>query len=135
MATTPVALPPFLTFDVDEYSTISTRWVKYKRKFTNLCIALNITNDKKKLAMFLNYVGETVNDIYESLLTPEADETYDDALKLLDTHFKPKSKRSYEIYNFRQLKQEADEKIQQFYVKLRYQAAKCEFGANLERES
>ena len=41
--------------------------------------------------MFLNYVGEPVNDIYESLLTPEADETYDDALKLLDTHFKPKS--------------------------------------------
>lgn len=128
-----VALPVFPPFDVEEFSTIATRWTKYKKRFQNLCIAMNVVNDKQKLAMFLNYVGERVNDIYDSLLT-EHEETFTNAIELLDAHFKPQSNTSVEIYNYRKLTQMQDEKLHQFYARLRTQALKCDFGDSLDVE-
>jgi len=54
-------------FDWDDQTTISTRWEKYNKRFENLCVALNVEEEKQKLALFLNYVGEEVYDIYDNL--------------------------------------------------------------------
>ena len=129
-----ISLPAFPTFDVEEFSTVANRWTKYKRRFENLCIALNVTNDRQKLAMLLNYVGQPVNDIYDGLLIDGDAETYANALTLLNKHFKPQSNTSVEIYNFRRLNQEPDEKLHQYYTRLRTQALKCEFGDMLDTE-
>ena len=128
-----ISLPTFPQFDVEEFSTVAIRWTKYKKRFENLCVALNVSNDKQKLAMLMNYVGERVNDIYESLLTNE-EETYNNAVSILDKHFKPQSNVSVEIYNYRRMEQLSDEKLHQFYARLRTQALKCDFGANLDVE-
>ena len=128
-----VSLPAFPQFDVEEFSTVAVRWTKYKKRFENLCIALNVSNDKQKLAMMLTYAGERVNDIFESLLG-DKDETYENAIQLLDAHFKPQSNISVEIYNFRQLMQLSDEKLHQYYTRLRTQALKCDFKEQLEVE-
>ena len=85
--------------------TIATRWTKFKKRFENLCIALTITDDKQKLALLLNYVGEEVFDIYDSLFVPDTNETYDNAIDLFDAHFNPQTNNSYEIYVFRSLNQ------------------------------
>ena len=108
-------MPSFPSFDTD-VTTIATRWTKYKKRFQNLCVTLNITEDKQKLALLLNYVGEEVYDIYDSLLVPGTDETYDDAINLFDTHFNPQTNTSYEIYVFPSMKQREDENIQQYFI-------------------
>ena len=48
----------------------ATRWVKYRKRFENELIALNVTNGSQKLPLLLNYVGEECYDIYDNLLIP-----------------------------------------------------------------
>ena len=47
---------------------------------------------------------------------------------LLDGHFAPKKNISYEQYLFRNFKQNPDKRIHQFYIKVKQQALKCDFG-------
>ena len=108
------------------YRTVATRWKKYKKRFNILCDALTVTDDKQKLAMFLNYVREEVYDVYENILT-EDDHTFDEVIAALNEHFEPKVNHSFEKYIFRQMKQKADETVQQYYIKLKEQAVKCDF--------
>lgn len=98
MAVTTLNLPAFPIFDVTE---VTTRWKKYKRKFEILCTALAVTDEKQKLAMLLNYVGDDTFEIYENILNPEVEHTYKDVIEALDTHFEPKVNHSYETYLFR----------------------------------
>ena len=126
MAVRNINLPNFPTFDIAELSTVATRWKKYKKRFNILCDALTVTDDKQKLAMFLNYVGEEVYDVYENILT-EDDHTFDEVIAALNEHFEPKVNHSFETYIFRQMKQKADETVQQYYIKLKEQAVKCDF--------
>ena len=43
-----LALPPFQSFTLDNYNTISTRWEKYKKDFENLIITLNVEDKTQK---------------------------------------------------------------------------------------
>ena len=128
-------IPAFPSFSLDETTAIATRLVKCKKRFENLLIALNVTNDSQKLALLLNYVGEECYDIYDNLLIPGTQESYRDAVRLFDGHFKPKSNISYEIYTFRRIKQNADETISKFFIRVKQQAVKCDFGENLDNET
>ena len=65
-----VNIPPFPNFELDDHNTVSIRWDKYKKCFSNLCVALNINDEPQKLASFLNDVGEGMYDIYDSLVIP-----------------------------------------------------------------
>ena len=51
---------------------------------------------------------------FDNLLIPGTEESYDNAIRLFDGHFKPKSNISYEIYAFRKLKENAGETISKF---------------------
>ena len=68
MAVKNLNMPVFPPFDLDDYTTVGTRWTKYKKRFANFCVALHVTDDKQKLALLLNYVGEEAYDIYDSTL-------------------------------------------------------------------
>ena len=132
MAVNNLHIPPFPKFYLDDQNTISIRWEKYKKRFDNLSVALNIKDDKQKLALFLNYAGEELYDIYDNLLVPgavvpENSTEFAEAIKLLDSHLNPKCNITYEIYLFRQLKQQIDEAIQTFYIRVKQQALKCNF--------
>ena len=120
MAVANINIPPFPKFDLDDYTNVATKWEKYKKRFLNLCTALQITDDKQKLALLLNYMGEESYDVYDSLLVPGADETFANAIELFDKHFKPKSNVNYEVYHlFRKITQSQDEKLHQFWVNSR----------------
>ena len=129
-----ITLPIFEKFSIDETTTIASRWAKYKLRFGNLCKSIGVTDDGQKLAMLLHYIGEEVFDIYTNIFVPGTDETFANAVDVLDNHFKPKANISYEIYKFRNLKQQTDETTQQFYIRVKEHAMKCEFDANLEKE-
>ena len=74
------------------------------------------------------------NVIYDNLLIPGTQESYSNAIRLFDEHFKPKSNISCEIYTFRRIKQNADETISKFFIRIKQQAVKCDFGENLNNE-
>ena len=128
MAIANLTLPSFPVFTLDDSTTISTRWKKYKRTFENLVVALNVTDDRQKKALWLNYIGEEAYRVYENLTFGTEDEKYEAVITLLDGHFAPKSNISYERYLFWNFKQNSDERIQQFYIRVKQQALKCDFG-------
>ena len=43
-----LTLPSFPVFTIGDDLTVSNCWKKYKRRFENLVIALNVTDDRKK---------------------------------------------------------------------------------------
>ena len=84
-------------------------------------------------ALLFNNIGEEAYEVYDNLTTGVEHETYEDAITLVDGHFAPKSNMSYERYLFRNFKQDYDEKVHQFCVRVKQQALKCNFGdANSE---
>ena len=67
-------------------------------------------------------------------MIPGTQESYGNAIRLFDGHFQPKSYISCEIYTFRRIKQNADETISKFFIRVKKQAVKCNFGENLSNE-
>ena len=104
MAIANLTLPSFSVFTLDDYTSISTRWKKYKWRFENLVIALNLTDDRQKKALSFNNIGEEAYEVYENLKTEAEDKTYEDVITLVDDHFAAKSNISYERYLFRNFK-------------------------------
>ena len=71
------------------------QFLKYKRKFENLVVALNVTDDRQKKALLLNYIGEEAYKVYENLTSGAEDEMYETVITLFDGHFAPKSNISF----------------------------------------
>ena len=130
------ALPNFPEFDVSEQSTQATRWKKWLSRFNNLVVAMDVGDEKRKKALLLHYAGEAVNEIFDTLpgTTATGEESpFDKAVQALTSYFTPRENREYEIYVFRQAKQEAGETITAFHTRLRQLALTCDFG-DVERE-
>eukprot|EP00111_Clytia_hemisphaerica_P019096 TCONS_00056395-protein len=125
MAVKNLNLPAFPTFDLGEVDTISSRWKKYKQRFELLCTAIGVTEEKQKLAMFLTYVGDETYEVYENV--KPTDTGFNATIEALDNHFTPQTNTSYETFVFRNLKQMDGEGLNEFYIRLREQAAKCGF--------
>ena len=100
----------------------------------NLVLALNVQDGAQKKAFLLNYLGDEAYDVYEYLSTERPNETYDADIALLDEHFSPQNNIIYERYVFQNDRQNVDENIHQFYIRVKEQAVKCDFGATLDTE-
>ena len=111
MAIANLTLPSFPVFTLDDYTTISASWKKYKCRFENLVVALNVTDDRQKKAVLFKYIGEEAYEVYENLTSGAEDETYEAVITLLDGHFAPKSNISYEPYLLQNFKQNSEERI------------------------
>ena len=111
-------------------------------EFENLLVALNVTEKRRQRALLLYYAGKDVHEIYRSLLDTDNDE-FDEAKAKLTEYFEPKVNVTYEVFHFRQLKQEVsdgkdsvgeDEHIDAFVTRLRKKAKRCGFTTNSETE-
>ena len=123
--------PPFVP-DSDPAST-GPRWTKWKKRFENFMVAMNVTEPTRKRALLLHYVGETTYDIFDTLQETGEAADYNTAIQKLSHHFTPKKNVDYEIYVFRQEKQRVGETLDQYATRLRKLANTCEFD-NLDRE-
>ena len=74
-----------------------------------------------------------MHDIYETLSPVTIGDNYADTLKVLNDYFLPKKNVEFEIYKFRQTKQEVNESLDTYYTKLKQLAKYCEFD-NIEKE-
>jgi len=130
------ALPAFPEFDVSETSTQATRWKKWLSRFRNLLVAMNVKDKPRQRVLLLHYAGEATNEIFDTLpdtAAGEGDDPLEKAVQALTNYFTPKQNREYEIYVFRQAKQESSESISAFHTRLRQLAVTCEFD-NVDRE-
>ena len=107
---------------------------KYKKRFENLVLAVNVQDGAQKKALLLNYLGDEAYNIYENLSTGRLDEIYDTVIALLDGHFLPQNNITYERYEFQNVRQNVDENVHQFYIRVKEQVVKYDFGATLDTE-
>ena len=131
------ALPSFPSFDPSyDVGAPGPRWEKYVSRFRNLLVAVNITAADRQRALLLHYIGESVNDIFDTLTVPaalEGETALDTAINALTNYFEPKRNIVFEEYKFRQAQQERGESIMSFHSKLKYLAKTCNF-ADVDRE-
>ena len=130
-------LPQFRKFDINEEpASLGTRWKSWLAELENLLLAVNITDKKRQRALMLLYAGKDVHDIYKTLIPdPNTDEDFDDAKARISAYMEPKINLTYEIYNFRCMRQghsadggiKPDESIDAFVTRLRRKALRCNF--------
>jgi len=125
-------IPSFPEFDVDgEPTSVGPRWEKWLSRFENMLTAMSIDDSVRQKALLLHLAGSRVYEIAETLnMTPANDETnvFKAAKDALTLHFKPKKNIQFETYVFRSAKQEPEESLDQYQVRLRTLAKHCEFA-------
>ncbi|XP_021351252.1 uncharacterized protein K02A2.6-like [Mizuhopecten yessoensis] len=109
-------------------SAISQRWRKWKRAFELFVVGKGITDLTQKRALLLHCAGMRVQEIFDTLADTGEDTDYDKAVQKLGEYFAPQGNISFERHQFRQLKQESSESVEQFITRLRDKAMTCEFG-------
>ena len=101
---------------------------KWKSRLDNLFLAMGVKDDKeRRRALILYFAGEEVNEIFETL--PNTGNDYDTAVTKLIEYFLPKKNTEFEVYKFRQAKQEAGETIDTYHTRLQQLSLMCKFAA------
>ena len=127
-------LPVFPEFDLRDQINLATRWEKYMKRFNNSMAAMDVKEESRKRALLLHYSGEEVNDLFDTLPDTGEDNDYKEACEALTRYFTPKRNVSFEIFKFRNLKQESHETVDEFRTRLQIASKYCEFGDNKEKE-
>ncbi|XP_054736166.1 uncharacterized protein LOC129243060 [Anastrepha obliqua] len=126
------SVAPFLC-DVMDKSIIRTEWEKWLRSLTLYLETEDITTASKKRSKLLHLGGtqlqEVVYNIPDALVeAKEGVDPYEVLVGKLTQHFSPKRNSTFERHLFRSLKPVEGETLNKFILKLRGQAAKCQFG-------
>ena len=114
-------LPVFQRFDVHADSNAGPRWKKWLPRFERLMVAMDISNEARKRALLLHYAGTGDENNYKS------------AVEALTKYFNPRRNKAYEVYKFRQVKQEKKETLDTYHTRLRQLSQTCEFE-NVDNE-
>ena len=96
------------------------------------CVRLgrSVTDQIRQRALLLHYAGEQTHDIFDTLpvtVATENENALDKTVNALTAHFAPKRNREYEVYTFRQAKQNMDEYMTTYHTRLRQLSSTCEF--------
>lgn len=110
--------------------------------------ASRIENDEDKFVKLMHLGGRKIQELHETQPIPRdiaerprgpmaggyalPPNDYETALAKLNAFFLAKKNATYERHQFRLLKQESDEKIGTFAMRLRAQAERCSFGGNAD---
>ena len=74
------------------------RWTKWKKRFENFLLAMDIDDETCKPALLLHYIGSSAFDIFETLTDTSDKKDYKKAMDCLTKHFTPQRNVDYEIY-------------------------------------
>lgn len=117
-------------------------WEEWHRAFELLLELRDVEEQHNKLVLLLTVGGRGLQRIYYNLgpvpeeiypepvqvpLCPQEVPEYDNAVKRLNKFFVGKRNERIELEVFRSLKQGSDENFNNFLLRLRSQAARCEF--------
>ena len=82
-------------------------------------LARGIQDTKRQRALLLYEAGSRVREIFRQLNDTGEDDDYERAKTKLTEYFEPQKNRRYEVYKFREAKQETTETLDQFHTRLR----------------
>ena len=108
-----------------EHTNLNKSLEHYLNRFEYYIKAANITRDEQKRALLLHISGYKVQVIFETF--EDQGTTYEYAVAKLSEYFKPKKIISYERHVFHKSKQNADETVDNYTVRLSKLAVSCEF--------
>ena len=77
---------PFIMEDREKLN-LGIRWKKYLTKFENFLVAININEDKRKVAMLLHFGGDYIRDITDNAV-PKV-KGYNATVEYLNKHLDP----------------------------------------------
>ena len=109
-------------------------WELYTERLEQYFVANGITEEAKKLAVFLTVIGSKTYALLSDLLAPvkPATKSYTELLEVLKNHLKPKPVIIAERFHFHQRQQKEGEGVAAYMAALRRLADKCEYGTHLE---
>ena len=108
-------------------SNVGLAWKWWLRGFELYSTGRGVQNADQKRALLLHCAGIEVQDIYFSLKEEDGADGFEKTVQTLSVHFEPKINVPYERYCFRSMAQSADESVEQFIVRLRQRAVRCNF--------
>ena len=115
---------PFIMEDGEKLN-LGISWKKYLTKFVKFPVAININEDKWKVAILLQFGGDYIRDIIDNVV-PKV-EGYDATVVYLSKHLNPKTNDIFEIYKFRKTVKDRDQTEQHFCNRLRSITNRCNF--------
>ena len=124
-------LAPLPSFDPhSDQSNLAARWKTWIKRFHTFIKAANISNKTQQRALLLYQAGPEVQDIFETLANTGRDDDLDAAIKSLTEYFAPAQNTDFEIFRFRQAKQQPQETLENFHTRLRKLAQTCLFSTD-----
>lgn len=114
-------------------NAVSSGWESWLRSF-NLYLDLKRLSDAKlKKSCLLHSAGPQVQEVFYNLPDEEEDDSdkskdeFEKAVKKLDAYFMKQKNYTYERHVFRNVCQKPNEPFDQFIIRLRKQASRCNF--------
>ncbi|GAA49062.1 hypothetical protein CLF_102435, partial [Clonorchis sinensis] len=106
----------------------------YLERFDVWCLTKSDMDDKKLTAYFLHFVGKEAYTLIKNLVYPESpiDISYNALKKNILQHFKPIKFLAAERARFNILTRSHSQSVRDIVLQLQTQAAKCDYGAQLE---
>jgi len=115
----------------DGSSNVGIRWKSYIKRFRIMIEAMDVRRDSQKKALLLHSAGTEVFDVYEGLSHRGIEAMdFEETIAELDNYFNSNNNEDYAIHVFRKLKQEINESVDAFHLRLRKAAKECNFHNN-----
>ena len=108
-------------------SSLAARWRLWLSDSDTFLIASGIRDASRKRALLLYQAGSRVREIFHQLEDVGTDADYDKARDELTAYFEPQKNQRYEVYKFRQTRQQEGETLDKFHTRLRNLSSNCEF--------
>jgi hypothetical protein len=120
--------PPEFNPDSEVGTSLATRWITWMEDLEMFLTASGIKDETRKHALLLYQASSRVREIFRQLTDTGNAEDYQTAKDKLREHFEPQKNRGYEVFKFRQAKQETNETLDQFHTWLQVLAQTCSFN-------
>ncbi|XP_062700807.1 uncharacterized protein LOC134285002 [Aedes albopictus] len=133
MASFNFTIIPFVENDV---GPTSSRWDLWKDQFRAYLALKNVTDHDEMYKALMCFGGPDVRKIAQNVPTTVSnimDNPYRIAMNALDNYYAPRMSLRYERFKFRQMMFNPNEKLDQFVIRLRSQAALCNFDDQLDQ--
>lgn len=125
-------IPPFTE---DAEGPVAARWEKWRENFEAYLAWKDVDDHDEKYKTLVMFGGPDVRRIVQQVRVDEnhaVDNRYHVAMTMLDDYFIPKLSKTYERQKFREMRPAANEKFETFVIRLKRQAAYCDYGDQVD---
>ena len=120
-------LQPMPSFDphMTIGASLAIRWKTWLDDFDIFLVASGITKQQRTLLLY--QAARRIREIFKQLPDTGDADAFNTAKTKLTEYFEPQKNRRYEVFCFRQVKQEQGESLDKFHTRLRSLVETCEF--------